>query len=121
VASLLSGALLTLLGPFEAAGFLALLDRHSPSHCIVPAAILPDMAEAGLLRERVLASAIVVVREETRITFSGDCPLIEVRARGEASLSIESRAREDSKAAPILSGDVLAPVPPLRQAERGWR
>jgi hypothetical protein len=44
-----------------------------------------------------------------------------VRARDEASLSIESRAREDSKAAPILSGDVLAPVPPLRQAERGWR
>jgi acyl-CoA synthetase (AMP-forming)/AMP-acid ligase II len=121
VATLLSGASLTLLGPFEAASFLTLLDRHGPSHCIVPAAILPNLAEAGLLRDRVLASAIVVVREETRITFSGDCPLIEVRARGDASLSMEYRAREDSKAAPIWSGDVLAPVPPVRQAERGWR
>jgi hypothetical protein len=120
VATLLSGASLTLLGPFEAASFLALLDRHSPSHCIVPAAILPDMAEAGLLRKGALASAIAVVREETRIALSSDCPLIEVRARGDASLSVEYRAREDSKAAPILSGEVLAPVPPMRHAERDW-
>ena len=121
VASLLSGASLTLLGPFDAASFLTLLDRHGPSHCVLPAAILPDVGEAGLLRNRVLASVIAVVRDETRIARSGDCPVIEVCARDETSLTIERSAREDSKAAPIFSGEVLAPVPPVRQAERGWR
>jgi hypothetical protein len=121
VASLLSGATLTLLGPFDAASFLAFLDRNEPSHCVVPAAILPEMAQAGLFRKGVLASAIAVARDETMIALSGECPLIEVHARDEGSLSIEPQAREGSKSTAIFSGQVLAPVPPVRQAERSWR
>lgn len=121
VASLLSGAPLTLLGPFDAQSFLALVDCNEGSHCVVPAAILPDLAEAELLNESVLASTIVVVRDETKIAPSGDCPLIEVRARDEIGITIQRRARVNSGSAPILSGEVLAPVLPVRQAERSWR
>jgi predicted DsbA family dithiol-disulfide isomerase len=64
VASLLSGAPLTLFGPFEAAGFLAVLDDIGAKHCVFPAGILPDFDRAGLLHDNFLASAIAVTRDE---------------------------------------------------------
>jgi acyl-CoA synthetase (AMP-forming)/AMP-acid ligase II len=121
VASLLSGAPLTLFGPFDAAGFLALLDRIGANHCVFPAAILPDLERAGLLREDTLASAIAIVREEATLAVEADCPLIEVHALEESGIIVRHRARADSQSAPILSGEVLAPVPPVRPAERSWR
>jgi hypothetical protein len=122
VASLPSGAPLTLFGPSEAASFLALLDRMGACHCVCPAATLPDLKGAGLLREDVLASAIAVVpKEPMTLEFKGDCPLIEVHARGDIGVDVRRRARANSQSPPILSGEVLAPVPPLRQAERSWR
>ena len=54
-------------------------------------------------------------------SIRGDCALVEVRMIGESALRIERRVRANLKPAPILSGQVLAPVPPLRQAERSWR
>jgi hypothetical protein len=120
VASLLSGAPLTLFGPFEAARFLALLDCAEPHHCIVPAAILPDMAEAGLLRDSVLASVIAVGREELTSTSHSHCRLIDVRALEEGSVAVR-RARAETKPAPILSGEVLAPVFPARHLEPNRR
>jgi acyl-CoA synthetase (AMP-forming)/AMP-acid ligase II len=121
VASLLSGAPLTLFGPFDAAGFIALLDRIGANHCVFPAAILPDLERAGLLRRDALASAIAIVREKATLAVEADCPLIEVHALEESGITVRHRARADSKSAPILSGEVLAPVPPVRQAERSWR
>jgi len=112
IASLLSGAPLTLFGSFQAASLLALLDDTGPPHCVVPAAILPDFERAGLLRDG---------RDEAPIAIRGDCALIEVRMIGESAPRIERRVRANLKPAPILSGQVLAPVPPLRQAERSWR
>ena len=120
VASLLSGAPLTLFGPFEAASFLALLGGPTPCHCVCPAAILPDLERAGLLREGVLASAIAIVRDETGPELRGDCPVIEVRALGEHGINLRRRIRANPRSAPI-SGEVLAPVPPLRQAARTTR
>jgi hypothetical protein len=118
VASLLSGAPLTLFGPFESTGLLALLDGDGPSHCVVPATILPEMAQAGLLHQSVLAGAIAITRDRTTIASHCDCPLVEVHARAEGTLRIERRAREQSPSAPILAGEVLAPVLP---AQRSWR
>ncbi|GAC1561768.1 MAG: hypothetical protein NVS2B5_26310 [Beijerinckiaceae bacterium] len=120
VASLLSGAPLTFFGPFDAAAFLALLDRAGIAHCVVPASILPDIEEAGLFRDAVLASVVGVARDDAVIALSvGDSPLVEVRAFAEASLSVEGRAK--AKRHPILSGEVLAPVLPARVAERSRR
>jgi hypothetical protein len=120
VASLLSGAPLALFGPFEAASFLALLDNLGPCHCVCPATILPDLQRAGLLRKNVLASTIAVRRREAPLEFEGDCPLIDVQALGESGIDVQRRTRANSHPAPII-GEVLAPVPPLQQAERSWR
>jgi hypothetical protein len=120
VASLLSGAPLTLFGPFEAADFLMVLDRIGPNHCIVPAAILPDLARAGLLREDVLASAIAVGGEELSLTSHAHCRLIDLRALEEGSVTVR-RARAETKPAPMLSGEVLAPVFPARHIELSRR
>jgi hypothetical protein len=122
VASLLSGAPITLFGPFDAASFLAILDATGPNHCVLPAAILADFAKAGLLADGVLASAIVVMRHETALPTGCDCPLSFVHASDENSaLTVERRTRANSQAASILSGEVLAPVLPARQPERSWR
>ncbi|MBV8849873.1 MAG: AMP-binding protein, partial [Methylobacteriaceae bacterium] len=87
VASLLSGAPLTLFGPFEAASFLAALDTAKGCHCVCPAPILPDLKRAGLLRHGVLASAIAIARDEQRLDLEIDCPLIEVRVLSENSIA----------------------------------
>jgi hypothetical protein len=121
VASLLSGAPLTRFGPFDAAGFLALLDRIGANHCVFPAAILPDLERAGVLRQDTLASAIAIVREEATLAVEADCALIEVHALEASGIIVRHRTRADSQSAPILSGEVLAPVPPVRPAERSWR
>jgi non-ribosomal peptide synthetase component F len=120
VASLLSGAPLALFGPFEAASFVALLDGLAPCHCVCPATILPDLQRAGLLRNDVLASIIAVRRRDGALQFEGDCPLIHVQALGESGIDVQRRTPANSQPAPI-SGEVLAPVPPLQQAERSWR
>lgn len=44
-------------------------------------------------------------------SIRGDCALVEVRMIGESALRIERRVRANLKPAPILSGQVLAPVP----------
>ncbi|MEA2839560.1 MAG: hypothetical protein QOF41_890 [Methylobacteriaceae bacterium] len=122
VASLLSGAPLTLFGPFEAASFLAVLDTIGRNHCVLPAAILADFAKAALLRDSVLASAIAIMPNEAAIPASCDCPLISVHALDErGGITVERAARANSKAAPTLSGEVLAPVLPARHPERSWR
>jgi acyl-CoA synthetase (AMP-forming)/AMP-acid ligase II len=122
VASLLSGAPLTLFGPFDAASFLALLDTTGPNHCILPAAILADFHKAGLLRESVLDGAIAVIRNEEAVTAGCDCPLVSVHSFNEGGgIAVERKIRANAKAAPILSGQVFAPVPPARQPQRGWR
>lgn len=122
VASLLSGAPLTLFGPFEAADFITCLDKTGPSHGVVPASILPDLARAGLLQPGSIATAIVVARDDSTIAPVGDCALIQVHATpDEGGVRTERTTKAAVKGRPILSGEVLAPVFPARQAERTWR
>jgi hypothetical protein len=120
VASLLSGAPLTLFGPFEAADFVTVLDRVGSNHCVVPAAILPDLARAGLLHEHVLTSVIAVGREELAVATEADCRLIEMRALEEGSVAVR-RARTETQGLPILSGELLAPAFPARHVEPSRR
>jgi hypothetical protein len=122
VASLLSGAPLTLFGPFETAAFVASLDKTAPSHAVVPASILPDLAQAGLLQARSIPTAIAVARDESAILPVDGCALIEVHAGAdEGGVRIERKTKVAPKVRPILSGEVLAPVGPARAAERAWR
>ncbi len=118
VASLLSGAPLTLFGPFDAANFLALLDKMGANHCVVPAEIVGALHRAGLVDDPTFPSPIAVSREESSLPDLR-CPLVQVRALEEGTIRIERRGAK-SKSAPILSGEVLAPVPPV-WAERSSR
>jgi AMP-binding enzyme len=118
VASLLSGAPLTLFGPFEGAAFLALFDAIGANHCVVPAEIVPALDRAGLLEDPAFPWPIAVSREANSIPGLR-CPLVQVRALEEGAMRVE-RIRAKSKSGPILSGEVLAPVPPV-WAERSSR
>src|SRR5947209_7879977 len=91
VASLLSGAPLTLFGPFEAVGFVAAIDSIRANHCVFPAAILPDLGRAGLLQDKVLATAVAVIRGDAALELQGDCPLIEVHTLGESGINVQRR------------------------------
>ena len=62
-AALAAGASLYFHGPFDSAGFLALLDRLGPSHLIVPAALAADLQAAGVLTPSRLASLICVGKD----------------------------------------------------------
>jgi hypothetical protein len=105
------------LGPGQADGAIDLApERLRPTEAL-PAAILPDFQRAGLLCKDVLASTIAVRRREAPLELEGDCPLIEVQALGESRIEVQRRTRANSQPAPILC-EVLAPVPPLQQAER---
>jgi hypothetical protein len=73
-----------------------------------------------LLRDSVLASVIAVGREELTSTSHSHCRLIDVRAVEEGSVAVR-RARAETKSAPILSGEVLAPVFPARHLEPNRR
>ena len=146
VASLLSGAPLTLFGPFDAASFVTTIDRVGPAHCVIPAAILPDLERAetswswllgrlGYQRDRSVERIVllrhpggtsVVLEQSSDMKASVQdithpAPPAEVHGRDESGIVVRRRSRADLRAAPILSGEVLAPVPPRRQAERSWR
>jgi AMP-binding enzyme len=119
VASLLSGAPLTLFGPFQAAAFLALVDDIGANHCVVPGEILPTLERAGLLDDTAMSSVIAISRDDTALPPL-PCRLVQVHALEEGALRAERRIRANSKSPPILSGEVLAPVPPV-WAERSSR
>lgn len=88
LASLLSGAPLHLLSPFDGAGFLAHLDAIGPARLVAPRAILPDLDAAGLLTGGALLACVAVTRRgEALDAFeppADACPIVEIGPDGAA-------------------------------------
>lgn len=64
LASLLSGAPLRFVSPFEASAFLAHLDATGRVRLVAPRRILPALDDAGLLTNGALLSCIAIARPE---------------------------------------------------------
>ncbi|CAN2535616.1 hypothetical+protein [Methylocapsa aurea] len=87
LASLLSGAPLHFLAPFDGAAFLAALDALGPARLIAPRAAMADLDAAGLLNSGALLACIAVQRageEEPAFEPSHpySCPIVEIGADG---------------------------------------
>jgi hypothetical protein len=86
LASLLSGAPLHFVAPFDARGFLAHLDAIGPARLVAPRAILADLDASGLLTSGALLACIAIARsDEPEGAFYGPaagCPIIEISADG---------------------------------------
>jgi hypothetical protein len=86
LASLLSGAPLHFVAPFDARGFLAHLDSIGPARLVAPRAVLADLDAAGLLTSGALLACIAIARsDEGDGVFYGPaagCPIIEIAADG---------------------------------------
>lgn len=87
LAALLTGAPLHFLAPFESAAFLALLDALGPARLVAPAALLPDLAAAGLLSGGAVVSVAALAHRAApplRLEGAIACPVVELRANGGA-------------------------------------
>ncbi len=86
LASLLSGAPLHFVSPFDATAFLAHLDANGPARLIAPRGILPDLDAAGLLTNGALLACIAISRPgDEDVDFelrSSTCPIIEIGSDG---------------------------------------
>lgn len=85
LASLLSGAPLHFVAPFEASAFLAHLDAIGPARLVAPRSILPHLDAAGLLTDGALLSCIAIARPDDDDDLqlqSETCPIIEIGADG---------------------------------------
>jgi hypothetical protein len=84
LASLLSGAPLHFVSPFDARRFLAHLDAVGPARLIAPRAALADLTAAGLLTNGALLACIVVTRPdealEPFVAPASCCPIVEIAA-----------------------------------------
>lgn len=84
LASLLSGAPLHFVAPFDAAGFLSHLDSIGPARLVAPRAILADLEAAGLLTSGALLACIAIAApDETESAFvapESSCPILEIAA-----------------------------------------
>lgn len=95
LAALLSGATLTLEGPFDARAFLKSREDIGHAHLVVPVAIAGDLAKAGVFDG--LASAVLVSRLSSQMSFVppdrivAPCPLIDLYAIGESAAVAEHR------------------------------
>ncbi|BGE86752.1 hypothetical protein Ms3S1_31880 [Methylosinus sp. 3S-1] len=100
LASLLSGAPLHFVSPFDADGFLAHLDAIGPARLVAPRAILADLDAAGLLTSGALVGCIAIARpDEAEDGFrapADSCPIVEVAADGAARPAAREWARTAS-------------------------
>jgi hypothetical protein len=98
LASLLSGAPLHFVSPFDADGFLSHLDAIGPARLVAPREILADLDAAGLLTSGALLACIAIARtDEAEGGFAAPasaCPIIEIAADG-----ARAGAREAARAA----------------------
>jgi len=97
LASLLSGAPLHFLAPFDGAAFLSALDSIGPLRVVAPRAVMADLDAAGLLTSGAVLACIAVQRagvEEPAFEPSHpySCPIVEVGADG----AVRSAARGGS-------------------------
>ncbi|WP_370631364.1 AMP-binding protein [Methylosinus sp. Sm6] len=97
LASLLSGAPLHFVSPFDADGFLAHLDAIGPARLVAPRAILADLDAAGLLTSGALLGCVAIARtEEAEDGFAARaacCPIVEIAADGAARPAAREWAR----------------------------
>jgi acyl-CoA synthetase (AMP-forming)/AMP-acid ligase II len=95
LAALLSGAPLSLDGPFDAETFLKHRDAAGHAHLIIPAAIAGEFAQAGVLDG--LASVVLVSRLSARAAFNPPepvatpCPIVDLYAIDETAVVAEAR------------------------------
>lgn len=85
LASLLSGAPLHFVSPFDASAFLAHLDAIGPARLVAPRRILPTLDDAGLLTNGALLSCIAIARPEDDAEFErrpSTCPIIDIASDG---------------------------------------
>lgn len=85
LAALLAGAPLHYLTPFKAERFLETLDALGPARLVAPAAVLPDLARAGLLTNGALVSVSALCKGAApapKIEVEGACTIVEVRVDG---------------------------------------
>lgn len=100
LAALLAGAPLHYLAPFDVAAFIDALDALGPARLVAPAAILPDLARAGLLTNGALIAVTALEKGGLAARIDVDpvdaCPIIDVIVDG-ATLRIASRTPIDDK------------------------
>lgn len=84
VAALLSGAPLTLIGPFDAAALTALVDRHAPCALLVPTAAATGIAASGLCA----GLDRLAVAGDGAFNDAAPCPLVALRTDAEGRLLI---------------------------------
>lgn len=76
VAALLAGAPLTWFGPFEAKGFVALVDDLAPCHLVAPEAIASDLDRARILtKEQIESLALARAADATGESWSAPAPV----------------------------------------------
>lgn len=101
LASLLSGAPLHFISPFDATAFLAHLDAIGPARLVAPRGILPDLDAAGLLTDGALLSCIAISRPgDEDADFErrpSTCPIIEIASDG--APRVASAPQQDEAAA----------------------
>ncbi len=98
LAALLSSATLHYLAPFRADAFLRLLDEIGPTRLVAPRAILPDLAQSGLLDNGALLSCAVLSQpnDPAAAIPEGACPIVEIAGSG-ASLRISPHVHSGEK------------------------
>lgn len=92
LAALIGGAPLHSLAPFSSTRFLATLDALGPCRLVAPAAVLSDLARAGLLTNGALAG-VVAIGDVVAAIPEAACPVVSLRlAGGTVALRVESHA-----------------------------
>lgn len=98
LASLLSGAPLHFISPFDAGAFLAHLDAIGPARLVAPRSILPELDDAGLLTSGALSSCIAISRPGDEDTAfeprASACPIIEIASDGAPRVAASQQRRE---------------------------
>ncbi|MGJ0509554.1 MAG: AMP-binding protein [Methylocystis sp.] len=81
LAALLGGAPLHSLAPFSSARFLATLDALGAARLVAPAAVLSDLAHAGLLTNGALVG-VVAIGDVVAAIPEAACPVLSLRDDG---------------------------------------
>jgi acyl-CoA synthetase (AMP-forming)/AMP-acid ligase II len=92
LAALLASAPLAFHAPFDAARFVALLDKLGPVRLVAPRSALPDLSRAGLLTSGIVRHVIAIAGDDAANDFIAEpeaCPIIEF---GDDGASDEPRA-----------------------------
>jgi len=110
LAALLAGAPLHYLSPFTAERFLQTLDALGPTRLVVPDAVLPDLARAGLLTNGAIVSISTLcagAAPALEIETANACPIVELRLDGGVTLLRRDAARACAPSHAETTGEAL--------------